>query len=195
MDEMFEGREPPTRPGLSLERVGQLARGEAEPTLSASGPRLTQNELAGLLDDTQQQGGDPTRNLVSSGAQPPDPFASSGGGEPEPYNPDATVVAAVPEALLRATARNPAPSASRPMPAMPAGPQGEDQHWQQVFQDFLRTRQQCGEASDGLTFDKFRVKLQKNKEQLVAKYSCKTVRFQVYVKDGKAALKATPVRQ
>lgn len=199
MDEMFEGREPPTRPGLSLERVGLLARSDAEPTASATGPRLTQNELAGLLDDTQQPGGDPTRNLASSGAQPPDPFASSGGNEPEPYNPDATVVAAVPEALLRATARNPpaspAPSPSRPMPAMPGGPQGEDQHWQQVFQDFLRTRQQCGEASDGLTFDKFRVKLQKNKEQLVAKYSCKTVRFQVYVKDGKAALKATPVRQ
>jgi hypothetical protein len=29
---------------------------------------------------------------------------------------------------------------------------------------------------------------------LVEKYSCRTVRFQVYVKDGKAALKATPVK-
>ena len=36
--------------------------------------------------------------------------------------------------------------------------------------------------------------LRKNKEQLVAKYNCRTVRFQVYVKDGKAALKATPVK-
>ena len=39
----------------------------------------------------------------------------------------------------------------------------------------------------------------KNKEQgeeatLVAKHNCRTVRFSVYVKDGKAALKATPVR-
>ncbi len=37
-------------------------------------------------------------------------------------------------------------------------------------------------------------KLRKNKEQLVTKYNCKTVRFQVYVKEGKAALKATPVK-
>jgi hypothetical protein len=29
---------------------------------------------------------------------------------------------------------------------------------------------------------------------LIAKYQCRTVRFQVYEKDGKAALKATPVR-
>jgi hypothetical protein len=28
----------------------------------------------------------------------------------------------------------------------------------------------------------------------VAKHGCRTVRFSVYVKDGKAALKATPIR-
>jgi hypothetical protein len=37
-------------------------------------------------------------------------------------------------------------------------------------------------------------KLIRNREQLVKKYQCRTVRFQVYEKDGKAALKATPVR-
>jgi len=70
----------------------------------------------------------------------------------------------------------------------------EETHWQQTFQDFLRTRGSCGESTDGLTYDKFRQKLEGNKAQLVAKYGCKTVRFQVYVKDGKAALKATPVK-
>ncbi|HUL58788.1 MAG TPA: MXAN_5187 C-terminal domain-containing protein, partial [Anaeromyxobacteraceae bacterium] len=73
-------------------------------------------------------------------------------------------------------------------------PEGEGGHWEQVFQEFLRVRAQCGEANDGLTFDRFRVKLEKNKEQLVQKYGCRTVRFQVYVKEGKAALKATPVK-
>jgi hypothetical protein len=70
----------------------------------------------------------------------------------------------------------------------------EETHWQQVFQDFLRTRTSCGEASEGLTYERFRQKLEGNKAQLVSKYGCKTVRFQVYVKDGKAALKATPVK-
>ena len=70
----------------------------------------------------------------------------------------------------------------------------EETHWQAVFQDFLRTRVSCGESAEGLTYDKFRQKLEGNKAQLAAKYGCKTVRFQVYVKDGKAALKATPVK-
>jgi hypothetical protein len=83
-------------------------------------------------------------------------------------------------------------SAARAAPA-PAGG-GEEGHWHEVFDEFLRVRAECGEPSDGLSYDKFRVKLVKNKEQLVQKYGCKTVRFQVYVKEGKAALKATPVR-
>jgi hypothetical protein len=72
--------------------------------------------------------------------------------------------------------------------------QEEERHWEQTFDDFLRVREECGEPSDGLTFDRFRVKLEKNKETLVQKYGCRTVRFQVYVKEGKAALKATPVK-
>jgi hypothetical protein len=82
--------------------------------------------------------------------------------------------------------------------AQAAGPAGvevdEDVHWQQVFQDFLRTRASCGEPTEGLTYDKFRLKLEGNKSALVAKYGCRTVKFQVYVKEGKAALKATPVK-
>ncbi|HEX8434357.1 MXAN_5187 C-terminal domain-containing protein, partial [Archangium sp.] len=70
----------------------------------------------------------------------------------------------------------------------------EEQHFQDVFREFAATRDQCGEPNDGLTYDKFVAKLRKNKEQLVQKYACKTVRFQVYVKEGKAALKATPVK-
>jgi hypothetical protein len=85
----------------------------------------------------------------------------------------------------------PAPAAGGPVPAFEVD---EETHWQQVFQDFLRTRASCGEPSEGLTYDRFRQKLEGNKAQLVAKYGCKSVRFQVYVKDGKAALKATPVK-
>jgi hypothetical protein len=96
-----------------------------------------------------------------------------------------------------------APAASPAAGPLQAAPQGvapgmvevdEETHWQQIFQDFLRTRASCGEPTEGLTYDKFRLKLEGNKAALVAKYACKSVKFQVYVKDGKAALKATPVR-
>jgi hypothetical protein len=62
-----------------------------------------------------------------------------------------------------------------------------------VFNEFLETKQTCGEPTDALTYDKFSTKLRAQRESLMGKYNCKTVKFQVYIKDGKAALKATPV--
>ncbi len=64
----------------------------------------------------------------------------------------------------------------------------------EVFAEFLDTKRNLGEPTDGITFDKFAVKLRGNREQLMAKYGCKSVRFAVYIKDGKAALKAVPVQ-
>ena len=102
-----------------------------------------------------------------------------------PPPPPADEPLAAPAELLQAAAQ-----------ATPPDESGDDEqgHWRQVFSDFLRTRGECGEIATGLTFERFAQKLASNKATLVAKYSCRTVRFQVYVKDGKAALKATPVR-
>jgi hypothetical protein len=55
-------------------------------------------------------------------------------------------------------------------------------------------RGQTGEPALPVAYDRFREKLQRNRDQLVQKFGCRTVRFQVYVKDGKAAVRATPVR-
>ena len=102
-----------------------------------------------------------------------------------PPPPAADEPLAAPAELLQAAAQ-----------ATPPDEAGDDEqaHWRQVFSDFLRIRGECGEVASGLTFERFAQKLASNKATLVAKYSCRTVRFQVYVKDGKAALKATPVR-
>ncbi|MEW5742053.1 MAG: MXAN_5187 C-terminal domain-containing protein, partial [Myxococcota bacterium] len=148
-------------------------------------------------------------------AAPPvvDPFAMAASQEDSgpsyEDSPDATRVAAVPQELIKqarsggasgVTGERPAfrpPTASLPkvQSVAPVGAASdEERHFQEVFRDFVATREKCGEPADGLTFDKFKAKLLKNKEQLVAKYQCRTVRFQVYVKDGKAALKATPVK-
>jgi hypothetical protein len=149
-----------------------------------------------------------------------DPFAMAAAqqgyddAQPPPEdNPDATRVAAVPAELIKAaragasgtTGERPALKANTaampkvasmapPGVAAARGANEEEAHFQEVFRDFVATREKCREPADGLTFDKFKAKLLKNKEQLVTKYQCRTVRFQVYVKDGKAALKATPVK-
>ena len=171
-----------------------------------------------LMDDDDEGGGGrtvaypafkPPSTALASGPQS-DPFAMAAANQAsEPasdYNPDATRVAAVPAELIKA-ARSGGTTGERPairpqITTMPkvqsvaplSAVSEEDRHFQDVFREFVATREKCGEAADGLTFDKFRSKLLKNKDQLVLKYSCRTVRFQVYVKDGKAALKATPVK-
>ncbi len=70
---------------------------------------------------------------------------------------------------------------------------GED-GFRKVFDDFVALKRKCGESTDSLTLAKFVAKLEKNRATLMAKHDCKDVRFQVYIKAGKAALRATPVK-
>ena len=94
---------------------------------------------------------------------------------------DRTVVAQVPSELLSAAA--PKPNISN----------DEDAHYREVYQDFIRMRQRCGEETEQLTYERFVAKLMKNRQQIIDKYNSRSVRFQVYEKQGKAALRAVPV--
>ena len=69
-----------------------------------------------------------------------------------------------------------------------------DPYFKQVYDQFIAVKQSCNESTAGLSYQKFSEKLIKNRDDLMAKTGCKEVRFTVYVKDGKAALKATPVK-
>jgi hypothetical protein len=82
-------------------------------------------------------------------------------------------------------------------PSSPTSGNGDpDQaHFTQVFEDYLALRQKCGESIVGLSLEKFAAKLQSNRQQLVAKHGCKSAQFTVYEKDGKAAIRAVPVRE
>ena len=63
-----------------------------------------------------------------------------------------------------------------------------------IYDEFLALKVKCGESVENLTYDRFLTKLRSNRDALIAKHGCKAVKFQVYIKDGKAALKASPVR-
>jgi hypothetical protein len=67
--------------------------------------------------------------------------------------------------------------------------------WLSVYEDFIRTKKQCGEPTEGLTFEKFSHTLKKNRDALIQRHGCKRVKFSVYVKEGRASLKATPVKE
>jgi hypothetical protein len=66
--------------------------------------------------------------------------------------------------------------------------------WRRVYEEFLALKKQCGEDTASLTFEKFKGTLQRNKDALVQRHSCTRVKFTVYEKEGKAALKASPVK-
>lgn len=157
------------------------------------------------------EGGDQRGPAYSAFAPEGDPFASSGPSSVSQVtasddNPEATRVAVVPQELIKAT-RQGIPTGFGERPTAKISTEGlpkvqsvapsadpEDRHHHEVFRDFVAAREKCGEPADGLTYERFKAKLLKNRDQLMSKYQCRTVRFQVYIKEGKAALKATPVK-
>jgi hypothetical protein len=113
---------------------------------------------------------------LGRGAQPLVPVVRTS----QPDDEEATTVATVPADLM---AR-----------ASGSGTE-ESAEWRSAYQDFIRVKKQCGEPTDGLTFEKFSVILRKNRDQLAEKHGVKRVKFTVYVKEGRASLKATPVKE
>jgi hypothetical protein len=93
---------------------------------------------------------------------------------------ESTQVTRVPQELIEASA---------------PGVQGEETHFREVFEQFVATQKQCGASVTGLTFDKFVSKLHAARDQVLKRHHADAVRFTVYVKEGRAALKASPVKQ
>lgn len=74
------------------------------------------------------------------------------------------------------------------------GEEGEEAHFREVFDQFVATQKECGASVAGLTFDKFVRKLHAARDQVMKRHNAASVRFTVYVKEGRAALKASPVK-
>ena len=70
----------------------------------------------------------------------------------------------------------------------------DEAHWRETYDRFRELKLQLGEPADRLSFEKFAAKLKKNRTDLLAKHNCKGVRFSVYEKDGRAAIKASAIR-
>ncbi|HVZ31893.1 MAG TPA: MXAN_5187 C-terminal domain-containing protein, partial [Polyangiaceae bacterium] len=69
----------------------------------------------------------------------------------------------------------------------------EEAHFREVFSKFVAMRQQCGERTEDLTYERFLGTLQKHRDQILqSRPDAKGVKFTVYAKEGKAALKAAP---
>jgi hypothetical protein len=123
---------------------------------------------------------------------PSNPLASAPRQGPPPSSPRPPRVG---ESTL---ASEGAPSQPQPQPRPPPPPRRgtntEEEQWRRVYDEFVVTKQQCGENTEGFTYEKFEQTLRKNRDALVERHGAKQVKFSVYVKDGKAALKASPIK-
>ncbi len=132
----------------------------------------------------------PGESASNSGLNPAVPSRPlpSAGTRPLPSAPGAAPVPSAP-------GRRPPPP-RRAQQAEPAAEPVDDEasEWHKVYEDFVALKQQCGEGVEGFTYEKFEQTLIKNKEALISRHGAAHVKFSVYIKEGKAALKASPRR-
>ncbi len=116
---------------------------------------------------------------------------STAGEKKEPFQKVETVVSSVPETLAKGE------EARGERAAQEDGEEEDEEaaYIREVYEKFIELKQQCGEDTSKLTLERFGAKLRRNRKNLIQRFGCKTVKFQVYVKDGKAALKATPIKE
>jgi hypothetical protein len=129
----------------------------------------------------------PTPPPMRAPTPPPMPPATPPRGTPAP-------VAVAPPPRAPSPPPEPAPFDDDILGADAEATVTVDPYFKSVYDQFVEVKQSCGEPTSGLNYQKFSEKLIKNRDDLMAKTGCKEVRFTVYVKDGKAALKATPVK-
>jgi hypothetical protein len=122
----------------------------------------------------------PKASAGKAGPKPPVPAASGGKNAPAP---PATAAAAGPASPLPRSNDNAGTVVD------------EASHFRDVYAQYLNVRKDCGESTEGLSYEKFELTLVKTRDQVLSKHPAKSVRFTVYVKEGKAALKAAPVRR
>lgn len=176
------------------------------PLSSAPPPAIEDAEASTDFDgawDMSLPGLDPEPTSTTDSIQLP---RSAGGGSllaqlrdkqalnPQPSGGDRTVVRPIPMALLDATtSRDPDRTAVGPAPTAPEGRDALERYYERVYQEFLEIRKRCREPAGGVDFRRFRSRLVRTRKALMERFNCVDVRFRVYIKDGRAALKAAPI--
>ena len=70
----------------------------------------------------------------------------------------------------------------------------DESHYRAVYNEFVASKANLGEAVDNITFEGFRSKLRNSEQQLLDRHGCRAVRFQVLVKDRTVSLRPQLVR-
>lgn len=71
--------------------------------------------------------------------------------------------------------------------------QQEDKAFRAVYDELIRARTQTGQNTN-ISFDAIRETLQKQSSTIKSQFQCDSVQFRVTIQDGKATMKAVPVK-
>jgi hypothetical protein len=160
------------------------------------GPRRGPADLKEVLGDL------PAEPQMSAFSFPGENLPSAPGSGPNivpPSGPKALPTAPSNPRLPKPPGARPAVNLDSTMEAQGDAPSSGSEsselaEWRAVYQEFVQLKQQCGENTDGFTYEKFEATLKKNRDTLMSRHGAKRVKFSVYIKDGKAALKASPLK-
>jgi hypothetical protein len=139
---------------------------------------------------------------AAGGAPAPGGWGPADPGTAEPWPPSGSEPIPTPKPSAPAkpaSATKPAAAAQKDVTltdfTLPAseGDDPDEAHFRETFDKFMALRTETGESAS-LSYEKFAAKLRQNREQLLAKGTARTVRFTVYKKDGRAAIKASALR-
>lgn len=170
----FPGDEPTRIEPVSAALIDKLRERDDEPPAAPS----PQQGWGSLVDESAERAAVPP---------PPPPEAPETPPEPPPEILDTPPTQAPPQASVTLQDFSmPGLSGEEPDP--------DEQHWRETYDRFRELKSQLGEPADRISFEKFAAKLKKNRSDLLAKHNCKGVRFSVYEKEGKAAIKASAIR-
>ena len=86
------------------------------------------------------------------------------------------------------------PGVSGSFPSVMGSRASLDPDFRNLFESFQAARKASGESTDKHTHAKFLERVLKNRDEIIAKTGCRDVSFEVIIKEGKASLKATPIR-
>lgn len=101
-----------------------------------------------------------------------------------------------PKMKFRADLKDQARKTSAAAPARPRRRTVEEQEsdaFRAVYDKYMEVRKRCGQSND-MAFDSVESVLKKQVRTIKSRYKCKAVKFRVTVEDGKAKVKAVPLR-
>jgi len=210
--------------GVFRSEAQRLARGEIDqlqPSRFRGGFRKIAADLNDGIDKVLAKGGGPRRgpadfqqvlgelpaepqmsafSFPGDGAAPPSSGAAgalvpSSQQRPLPAPPPNPRLPKPPGPRAGAAALAEVDEASQPAAQLAiGGGSTEESEWQSVYRDFVDLKRQCGENVEGFSYEKFEGTLRRSRDKLMNQHGAKKVKFSVYVKEGKAALKASPLK-